>query len=156
MYYTGRAGSDNPAAIAGFNVNYPSVDVMKNFTLPGSGTDDIANLVDTSNVGVPGLWMFRVDQSDIIGVCVHEIYECVSRLAAARRVCESRLAAARRVCVSSLAAARRVCESRLAAARRVCVSSLAAARRVCVLLLEEYVSRLVAARKVCVHQISCC
>jgi len=28
------------------------------FTVPGSGTSDIINITQTSNVGIPGMWMF--------------------------------------------------------------------------------------------------
>ena len=34
--------------------------------LPGSGTEAIVNLATTSNVGYPGLYIYRVDQNNII------------------------------------------------------------------------------------------
>ena len=38
---------------------------VKNATLPNSGTDAIVNLTETSNVGNPGLWIFRVDENEL-------------------------------------------------------------------------------------------
>ncbi len=39
---------------------------MNQFSLPGSGTRDVLDLDTCSNVGVPGLFVYRVDQSSII------------------------------------------------------------------------------------------
>ena len=49
-------------ALAGINAG----DGVRSVTLPESLSDDIRNLVTTSNVGVDGMWMYRVDSSDII------------------------------------------------------------------------------------------
>ncbi len=35
-----------------------------NEELPGSGTNTVSDLVTTSNVGVYGIWMYRVDSAD--------------------------------------------------------------------------------------------
>ena len=35
--------------------------------LPGSGTEDIMGLASTSNVGKPGLWIFKVDENITFG-----------------------------------------------------------------------------------------
>ena len=51
MTYNGRA-------LAGINAG----DGVRSVTLPGSGTEDIRNLTTTSNVGVEGMWMYRVDR----------------------------------------------------------------------------------------------
>ena len=55
-FSSGRQFSGDPAAIAGFNFNDTRGGVMrpvKFATLPYSGTNDIARLVLTSNVGHP-------------------------------------------------------------------------------------------------------
>ena len=40
--------------------------MVRSVALPGSSSNDIRNLTTTSNVEVPGLWIYRVDSSDII------------------------------------------------------------------------------------------
>ena len=45
-------------ALAGFN----SGDQINSYTLPGSRTADIINIAKTSNVGIPGTWIFKVGQ----------------------------------------------------------------------------------------------
>ena len=49
--------TDSGRALAGINAG----DGVRSVTLPGSGTEDIRNLTTTSNVGVEGVWMYRVD-----------------------------------------------------------------------------------------------
>ena len=49
-------------ALAGINGG----DGVRSVTLPGSRSEAIRNLTTTSNVGVPGVWMYRVDSSDIV------------------------------------------------------------------------------------------
>ncbi len=49
--------TDSGRALAGINGS----DGVRSVTLPGSGTEDIRNLTTTSNVGVEGVWMYRVD-----------------------------------------------------------------------------------------------
>ena len=39
--------------------------------LPGSGSSDILELNTTSNVGRPGLWIFRVDGEEVISGGTH-------------------------------------------------------------------------------------
>ncbi len=51
--------SDYDAFAGIFSVGIPSV------LIPGSDSD-ARNLTTTSNVGVPGMWMYRVDSPDII------------------------------------------------------------------------------------------
>ncbi len=53
----------NAYAFAGMQLGE---DLNDNVVLPGSGTDDIRNLTTTSNVGVPGIWIYRVDSFGII------------------------------------------------------------------------------------------
>ena len=40
------------------------------YTLPGSDTEQIMLLSNTSNVGEPGVWVFKVDSVIGIGECV--------------------------------------------------------------------------------------
>lgn len=49
----GRTGF---SAQAGFNDGHG----INNFFVPGSGTQDIINISSTSNVGIPGKWIFRL------------------------------------------------------------------------------------------------
>ena len=73
-YYNYDKGRVNPldsssiGAIAGFNINDGVTTVSQ--TLPNSGTDDIALLTTTSNVGNPGVWMFEVDAVEIGSKCM--------------------------------------------------------------------------------------
>ena len=39
-------------------------------TVPGSGTGDIINIAANINVGVPGVYMFRVDQQSVIYIAI--------------------------------------------------------------------------------------
>ena len=51
-------------------------------TVPGSGTADIINITTTSNIGVPGVYMFRVDQQSVIlpsGKCL-QLYVHVTQV----------------------------------------------------------------------------
>ena len=54
----GHDGFGGIEAVAGINggdgVNY--------FNIPGSLTPDIINIDETSNVGIPGVWMFQVGE----------------------------------------------------------------------------------------------
>ncbi|KAM8927856.1 alpha-tectorin-like [Pelodytes ibericus] len=49
-----------------------SGDKTQYLNLPGSGTSDIINIGQTSNVGTPGCWVFRVDKLTVPGGCVYE------------------------------------------------------------------------------------
>ena len=55
----------SPHVIAGFNFNDPFSGEGKFSQLPGSGTPNVSFLTTTSNVGSPGLWIFRVDENEI-------------------------------------------------------------------------------------------
>ena len=48
-------GLTGTAAQAGFNDGYG----INYFLVPGSNTPDIINISSTSNVGIPGKWIFR-------------------------------------------------------------------------------------------------
>ena len=63
QWTTGRAsgGSDGlggTQALAGINAG----DGVNSVTIPGSLTHSIIDIAQTSNVGVPGIWIFRVDK----------------------------------------------------------------------------------------------
>ena len=45
-------------ALAGIN----SGDGISHFTIPGSHTSSMLDIEETSNVGIPGVWIFRVDR----------------------------------------------------------------------------------------------
>ena len=53
--------SEVPTAQIGFNAG----DGERFATLPGSRTEAVLNLNSTSNVGGPGLWIFRVDGDNV-------------------------------------------------------------------------------------------
>ncbi|KAG8445395.1 hypothetical protein GDO86_010251 [Hymenochirus boettgeri] len=78
---TGRhasSGGDNSgrggiAAQAGFNAG----DGWRYFNIPGSRTDDIAGISNTTNVGVPGRWVFRIDNNHVqVGECRNTTSVC--------------------------------------------------------------------------------
>ena len=58
----GSGGLGGTQAQVGFN----SADNIRFASVPGSQTPEIINIDRTSNVGRPGVWMFRVDESEII------------------------------------------------------------------------------------------
>ena len=45
-------------AVVGINAG----DSTNSVTVPGSGTPNITNVINTSNVGIQGVWMFKVDR----------------------------------------------------------------------------------------------
>ena len=54
------AASGGPVeALAGYNAG----DGINSFTIPGSLTTRIINITETSNVGIPGTWMFQLNCS---------------------------------------------------------------------------------------------
>jgi hypothetical protein len=57
----GTNGLGGTPAQGGFNAG----DGARFFSIPGSQTSAILNVYNTSNVGIPGVWTFRVDQNDI-------------------------------------------------------------------------------------------
>ena len=48
-------------ALAGINAG----DGVNSITIPGSRTQDIINISQTSNVGIPGIWMFQVNGGNV-------------------------------------------------------------------------------------------
>ena len=69
MLYDSLPFSTNPnwlvPAQAGFNAG----DNRTFYNIPGSYTADVSSLVNTSNVGTPGLWVFRVDTAITAAGC---------------------------------------------------------------------------------------
>ncbi|KAG9341578.1 hypothetical protein JZ751_019091, partial [Albula glossodonta] len=60
------AGLGGIAAQAGFNAG----DGRRYFNIPGSRTDDVADVEGTTNVGYPGRWVFRIDDAQVqVGGC---------------------------------------------------------------------------------------
>ena len=54
----GIDGFGGVEAVAGINAG----DGVNNIIIPGSQTPSIINITQTSNVDIPGVWMFRVDK----------------------------------------------------------------------------------------------
>lgn len=51
---------------AGFNAG----DGKRYFNIPGSRTGDVVNVEETTNVGFPGRWVFRIDDANVeVGGC---------------------------------------------------------------------------------------
>ena len=61
----GFNGFGGNAALAGYNAG----DELVSFTVPGSQTDNILNIVSLSNVDVPGMLVFRLDKDDVFSSC---------------------------------------------------------------------------------------
>ena len=65
----GVNGLGGTPAHVGFNAG----DGVRFAAVPDSETPEIINISSTSNIGVPGVWIFRVDQEDVIfGGCSSE------------------------------------------------------------------------------------
>ncbi|CAG5861826.1 unnamed protein product [Menidia menidia] len=61
------------AAQAGFNAG----DGMRYFNIPGSRTADVVNVEETTNVGYPGRWVFRIDDAHVeVGGCNNSASVC--------------------------------------------------------------------------------
>lgn len=66
-------GLGGTAAQAGFNAG----DGKRYFNIPGSRTADIVNVEDTTNVGYPGRWVFRIDHARVeVGGCNNSASVC--------------------------------------------------------------------------------
>ena len=59
IVYSRLVSNDN--AIAGFNGATP----IEYFTLPNSGTPQAVELIEKSDIGIPGEWLFRIDEERI-------------------------------------------------------------------------------------------
>ena len=62
--------SHSGRALAGYNAG----DGIVSYTIPGSLTEEIINIDSTTNVGVPGMWVFRVDQEQLTLPPCHDTY----------------------------------------------------------------------------------
>ena len=84
--------SSGSGAVAGINAG----DGINHIIIPGSRTSSILNIEETSNVGVPGIWIFRVGEgtyvrmhvrmyvgalkccecvhTDTVNACIHRCY----------------------------------------------------------------------------------
>jgi len=62
QWTTGDSGGTNgfggSEALAGINAG----DGVNSLTIPGSLTPSIINITQTSNVGIPGVWIFKVNE----------------------------------------------------------------------------------------------
>ena len=58
----GTNGLGGTEALAGINIG----DGINSITIPGSLTPDIINITQTSNVGIPGTWMFKVGEGNVL------------------------------------------------------------------------------------------
>jgi len=61
----GSRGLSGIEALAGINAG----DGANSITIPGSRTPSIINVTQTSNVGIPGTWMFKVGQGTCLLMC---------------------------------------------------------------------------------------
>ncbi|XP_043926270.1 sushi, nidogen and EGF-like domain-containing protein 1 [Protopterus annectens] len=69
------AGLGGIAAQAGFNAG----DGKRYFNIPGSRTDDIVDVEETTNVGIPGRWVFRIDDAHVqVGSCNDTLSVCAN------------------------------------------------------------------------------
>ena len=57
----GSNGLGGNEAVAGIDAG----DGINFITIPGSLTPSIINITQTSNVGIPGIWMFKVNEGNI-------------------------------------------------------------------------------------------
>ncbi|XP_069053640.1 sushi, nidogen and EGF-like domain-containing protein 1 isoform X2 [Lepisosteus oculatus] len=69
------AGLGGIAAQAGFNAG----DGRRYFNIPGSRTEDVVDVEETTNVGVPGRWVFRIDDAQVqVGGCNDSASVCLN------------------------------------------------------------------------------
>lgn len=54
--------------MGGFQAGFNSGDDTNFYNIPGSQTEAIINITSTSNVNVPGRWVFQVDDFKVTGV----------------------------------------------------------------------------------------
>ena len=63
----GSDGLGGNEALAGINAG----DGENNITIPGSLTPGIINITQTSNVDIPGVWIFKVGEGMYVHIYVH-------------------------------------------------------------------------------------
>ena len=54
----GHSGLNGTEALVGIYAG----DNVNSIIVPGSRTPNITNVVNTSNIGIPGAWMFKIDE----------------------------------------------------------------------------------------------
>ena len=57
----GRGGLGGNEALAGY-----ANTTITSYTIPGSRTDAILGIASTTNIGVPGMWVFRLDEEELV------------------------------------------------------------------------------------------
>jgi len=62
IQWTTSDSSRGIEALAGINAG----DGINSITIPGSLTLNVVDIAETSNVGIPGVWMFKVGE----GMCI--------------------------------------------------------------------------------------
>ena len=58
----GISGFGGTPALAGINTG----DGITSITIPGSNSSEIINIAETSNVGITGVYIYKVDQGNYI------------------------------------------------------------------------------------------
>ena len=67
QWTTGEAsGGTNGLGGIPAQVGFDAGDGIRYFAVPGSQTDEIINIASTSNVGIPGMWIFRIDGQEVV------------------------------------------------------------------------------------------
>ncbi len=78
--------TDSGRALAGINGS----DCVRSVTLPGSGSEDIRNLTTTSNVGMEGVWILRVESEGklTLHLCISSVMILYSLLLCIHSTCK--------------------------------------------------------------------
>ena len=71
--YDGLHGTE---ALVGINAGHG----IHSVTVPESMTPNITNVVNTSNIGIPGIWMFKVNEC----MCNIQVDECMCNIQVVR------------------------------------------------------------------------
>ena len=67
IQWTTGDSSGGTEALAGIN----AADDANHITIPGSLTPNIINITLTSNVGIPGVWMFSLREGNCLHTCTY-------------------------------------------------------------------------------------
>ena len=79
------AGGENGLGGTPAQVGINTGDKINSVTVPESLTPEIINISTTSNVGVPGLWIFQVDQEPEGPLGNQQLYHCKKEMVALTR-----------------------------------------------------------------------
>ena len=63
-YADGMISGDINRVEVGYDAGDDAGDYISYYNVPGSGTADIVNITRTSNVGIGGIWAFRLDEEE--------------------------------------------------------------------------------------------